>query len=96
MRDASLVAWRAIPKCEDSQMKKALVCAIALFGASSVSAGVLTLQKKDGVPQGSVCCVKNICLMAQNDADCVKAGGKVVKGCEDCGSQPKPATPKPK
>ena len=77
-------------------MKKVLVCAIALFGASSVSAGGLTLQQKDGVPQGSVCCVKNICLMAQNDADCVKAGGKVVKDCTACGTQPKPAAPKQK
>jgi hypothetical protein len=77
-------------------MKKVLVCVIALFGTASVSAGGLTLQQKDGVPQGSVCCVKNVCLIAQNDADCVKAGGKVVKDCEACGSQPKPATPKQK
>ena len=77
-------------------MKNVLVCVIALFGTASGSAGVLTLQQKDGVPQGSVCCVKNVCLIAQNDADCVKAGGKVVKDCEACGSQPKTATPKQK
>ena len=78
-------------------MKKVLVCAIALFGISPVSfGGYSILQQKDIVPQGSVCCVKNVCLIAQNDADCVKAGGKVVKDCEACGAQPKPAAPKQK
>lgn len=30
------------------------------------------------------CCVKGECKQAATDADCVKAGGKVVKDCAQC------------
>lgn len=30
------------------------------------------------------CCVNKQCKKAASEADCVKAGGKVVKDCKDC------------
>jgi hypothetical protein len=30
------------------------------------------------------CCVKGECKQAASDADCAKAGGKVVKSCAEC------------
>jgi hypothetical protein len=30
------------------------------------------------------CCVKGECKQVASDADCIKAGGKVVKDCAEC------------
>jgi hypothetical protein len=34
--------------------------------------------------KGVNCCVKGDCKSVPTDADCAKAGGKVVKDCKEC------------
>ena len=34
--------------------------------------------------KGVNCCVKGACKSVPTDADCAKAGGKVVKDCKEC------------
>ncbi len=43
----------------------------------------------DGKPKGCLCDIKGTVLMAQNEADCAKVGGKVVKPPKDTGSKAK-------
>ncbi len=34
--------------------------------------------------KGVNCCIKGDCKSVPTDADCAKAGGKVVKDCKEC------------
>jgi hypothetical protein len=69
-------------------MKKWVVVAVGLFflvsAAVAVYAGCGGFMGEDGKPKGCLCCINGVCLMAKTDADCQKAGGKVIKVCEDC------------
>lgn len=68
-------------------MRKWIAIGVVLFflgSAAVVSAGLMGFMGADGKPTGCLCSVKAVCLMAKSEADCQKAGGKVVKTCEEC------------
>jgi len=43
----------------------------------------------DSKTKGCICCIKGTPMIAKNDADCAKVGGKVVKALKDCGKKEK-------
>jgi hypothetical protein len=62
-----------------------LVSATLAFAADQAKPGVTP-----AVPQAEKtinCCVKGECKKLGTEADCTKAGGKVVKDCKDCGGK---------
>ncbi len=74
-------------------MKKVIVVlAVVAFmaGATLAFAGFHSpWWGPDGKPKGCLCEIKGCVLMAQNEADCTKVGGKVVKPAKDAGSKAK-------
>ena len=62
-----------------------LVSATLAFAAEpGATAGTPTAQK----PMKTIdCCVKGECKKLGSEADCAKAGGKVVKDCKECGGK---------
>ena len=68
-------------------MRRLVLCLVVVMvmGSTSVSlAGLLGFFDEQGKPQGSLCCVNAVCLMAKSEADCIKAGGKAIKDCKEC------------
>ncbi len=75
-------------------MKKVIVIlAVVAFMAGSTLAFAgnswMWAMGPDGKPKGCLCDIKGTVLMAQNEADCSKVGGKVVKPAKDAGSKAK-------
>jgi len=70
-------------------MRKLVLCLVVVMvmvmGFTSVSlAGLMGFFDEQGKPQGTLCCVKAVCLMAKSEAECTKAGGKAIKDCKEC------------
>ncbi len=75
-------------------MKKVIVVlAVVAFmaGATLAFAGSTYdwLMGPDGKPKGCLCDIKGTVLMAKDEADCAKVGGKVVQPPKDAGSKAK-------
>ncbi len=74
-------------------MKKVIVAmaVVAIMAGSSLGLAepARWFLGPDGKPKGCLCEIKGCVLMAQNEADCTKAGGKVVKPAKDAGSKAK-------
>jgi hypothetical protein len=77
-------------------MKK-LVClfVVAVFAVTAgmaMAQGKVDTAGKSGAGEAALgqaattvnCCVKGECKQLGSEADCAKAGGKVVKDCKDC------------
>ncbi|MBM3300088.1 MAG: hypothetical protein FJY85_09045 [Deltaproteobacteria bacterium] len=71
---------------------KQVILLLALV-AFAVSATMVMATDKPGAPgsgpeakpaQTINCCAKGECKQVGSDADCTKAGGKVVKDCKEC------------
>jgi hypothetical protein len=62
----------------------ALVWALPLAFSTTASAGFFGLSGAQDVPEGSLCCIHQTCLLAQSEADCKTAGGQTVPDCATC------------
>jgi hypothetical protein len=66
-------------------MKKVLY--MLTLAAFLLSAPLAMALEKASPPQMATsvnCCVKGKCQQVKGEADCAKAGGKIVKDCKDC------------
>lgn len=67
-------------------MKKVLymltLAAFLISAPLAMAAGETGTAPKMGTSVN--CCVKGKCQQVKSEADCAKAGGKVVKDCKDC------------
>lgn len=59
-----------------------------VMAQSSPGAGTGTAPAAPGSPEKPAktinCCVKGKCDQVKSEADCTKAGGKVVSDCKEC------------
>jgi len=72
-------------------MKKLIYLLTMAAFVFSVTMAVAEGPAKPGVKaetakpaKGINCCIKGDCKSVATDADCAKAGGKVVKDCKEC------------
>ena len=88
MRELRIRAWKG----EEDWDEKAIVVFTVLAALTAFTAPALVsgfFWDVDSKTKGCICCIKGTPMIAKNDADCAKVGGKVVKALKDCGKKEK-------